>query len=100
MEEKEGMLLFKDKQAKLILNLTNDGKEWYLSNLAKDSEVTYIHTSRFVSRCEKLGIIGSERHGKIKRVFLTEKGKAIAQSIQGILNKINEPANAPEKAPA
>jgi DNA-binding MarR family transcriptional regulator len=100
MDGKEGMLLFKDKQAKLILMLADSGKEWYLSTLAKSAEVTYIHTSRFVARCERAGIMESERHGKIKRVFLTEKGKSIASEIQGIMSKINEPVPAQEQKPA
>lgn len=94
MEGKEGMLIFKDKQARLILMLADASKEWYLSNLSKETKVTYVHTSRFVTRCESAGIIDSERHGKIKRLFLTEKGKSIAQEMQGIINKINEPKSA------
>lgn len=90
MEETEGMLLFKDKQVKLILALADGTKEWYLSNLAKSANVTYIHTSRFMIKCEKAGIISSEIHGKIKRIYLTEKGKEITNGISSILMKINE----------
>ncbi len=90
MDEHESMLLFKDKQAKLILALADGTKEWYLSNLAKSANVTYIHTSRFVTKCEKVGIMSSEVHGKIKRVYLTDKGKEIANGISSILSKINE----------
>ncbi|HUB92476.1 MAG TPA: hypothetical protein VL945_00800 [Candidatus Saccharimonadales bacterium] len=101
MVEKEGMLIFRDKQARLILMLADQSREWYLSSLAKEAGVTYIHTSRFIGRCERAGITDSERHGKIKRIFLTEKGKGIASDMQGILNKINEPkAVAPDAKPA
>lgn len=100
MDGKEGMLIFKDKQAKLILMLAEEGKEWYLSNLAKSAEVTYIHTSRFVGRCEKAGIIDSEKHGKIKRIFLTEKGKVIAREMLSIMDKMNEKSPAVEIKPA
>lgn len=100
-KEKEGMLIFKDKQARLILKLADGKREWYLSELAKSAEVTYIHTTRFITRCEALGLVESEKHGKIKRVFLTEKGRGVAQDIQSILNKMNQnpaPPPAPETA--
>lgn len=96
----DGMLIFRDKQAKLILMLADGSREWYLSSLAKSAAVTYIHTSRFVGRCEKLGIIDSERHGKIKRIFLTEKGKSIAQEMQSIIKRMNEAPAPVEPKPA
>jgi DNA-binding MarR family transcriptional regulator len=90
MENESGMLLLKDKQARIILMLAGSDKEWHLSSIARETGVTYIHTSRFVSRCEEKGIIGSEVHGKLKKIFLTEKGKKIAEDLKGIISKINE----------
>lgn len=100
MDGKEGMLLFRDKQAKLLLMLADGSKEWYLSTLAKSAEVTYIHTSRFIRRCESMGITGSEKHGKIKRIFLTERGRSIADGIQGIMNQMNGSQASPQQPPA
>ncbi len=95
------MLLFRDKQTRLILILAEAKKEWYLSNLAREAGVTYIHTSRFIGRCKKEGLVDSESHGKLKRVFLTEKGRAIANGIQALLNKMKEaPQASPEANPA
>ena len=80
----------KDKQARIILMLAGSEKEWHLSSIAKETGVTYIHTSRFVSRCEEKGIISSEVHGKLKKIFLTEKGKKIAGDLKSIISKIDE----------
>ncbi len=95
MDENRGMLLLRDKQARILLALVDESREWYLTELAKTADVTYIHTSRFVGRCESSGIMESEKHGKTKRVFLTEKGKRIAQGIRGIMAMIEEPLGNP-----
>ncbi len=90
MADAIGTLLFKDKQLRLLLTLSNASREWYLSDLAKAADVTYIHTSRFISRCEGSGMVATEKHGRTKRIFLTEKGKDIAASLQEVITKINQ----------
>ena len=80
-----GQLLFKDKQIRLLIALSKPEKEWYISELAKEVGVTYVHTSRFLSACELAGIVSSEKHGRLKRIFLTEKGKKTVASISDIL---------------
>ncbi len=83
MEGLEG-LIFKEKQTKIISLLGDPRKEWHLSDLAKESGTTYVHASRFVSKCEHAGLLGYEKHGRIKRIFLTEKGARIAVKIADI----------------
>ncbi len=87
-----GMLLFKEKQVRLLLKLLETGKEWHISDLAKATDITYVHTSKFISRCEQEGLIKSEKHGRTKRLLLTEKGTEIATSISKIMGKINLPS--------
>ncbi len=100
MADSIGSLLFKDKQLRLLLTLSNTSREWYLADLAKAANVTYIHTSRFISRCEESGIVATERHGRAKRIFLTEKGTDLASTLQGVVNKINQPkAQQPQQQP-
>ncbi len=96
MADAIGMLFFKDKQLRLLLALANGTKEWYLGDLAKAADVTYVHTSRFVSKCQESGIVGMEKHGKAKRIFLTDKGKDVAASLQGVIAKINQAAPQPQ----
>lgn len=100
MPDSIGTLLFKDKQARLLLTLFNTSKEWYISDLAKTANVTYIHTSRFIGRCEEAGMIRSEKHGRMKRLVLTEKGRDIAQGLASIMSRMQAPATAAPKQPA
>ncbi len=91
MSDSIGTLFFKEKQLRLLLTLSNGGtREWYITDLAKAADVTYIHTSRFVSRCEESGMLASERHGRIKRIFLTKEGREIAESLSGVMLKIGQ----------
>ncbi len=94
MVEDSGTLLFKDKQTRIILSMLDERKEWYLSELAKNSGVTYIHTSRFIKRCETSGLVHTEKHGRTKRVLLTEKGKSIANGLKLLMAEVakHEPA--------
>lgn len=89
MDDTVGTLLLKDKQAKILSILAGPEREWHIADLAKAAEVTYVHTSKFIGKCEAAGIVNSERHGRVKRLFLTEKGKDVAKSVSNILDKIS-----------
>lgn len=102
MEHGLGTLFFKDKHVRLIANLAVQGREWHISDLAKESGVTYVHTSKFIAKCEQAGIVGSERHGRVKRLALTKKGEEVARGIAGIMEKTRveeqpKPAQQPQK---
>ena len=88
MKDSLGMLFLKEKQARLLLHLAREGREWNLSGLSKEADVTYVHTSRFVSKCEEEGIVSVERHGRIKMLVLTEKGRDLASSIAKIMDGV------------
>ncbi|MDE1828141.1 MAG: winged helix-turn-helix transcriptional regulator [Candidatus Micrarchaeota archaeon] len=90
MAEKEGALLFKEKQIKILLALLDKSKGWNLTEVSKAAGATYVHTSKFVARCEDLGIIQVEMHGKIKTLTLTPKGSEIADSVSKIVEKMRE----------
>lgn len=91
MEDSIGTLFFRDKQARMFLALINEAKEWHLADLAKETDVTYIHTSRFVSKCEENGLITTEKHGRIKQLKLTEKGKSVANMLTNIMKELRQP---------
>ncbi len=75
--EKKG-ILFKEKQLSILLALRDSTKAWSISELAKSTGTTYAHACNFIISCEKLGITSSEKHGKLKEVKLSEKGRKIA----------------------
>ena len=99
MSDSLGMLFFKEKQIKMITALSRE-REWHITELAKEAEVTYVHTSRFISRCEASGIVTSEKHGRIKRIMLTEKGKEIAKQLASVVEKMEPKAAKSEQKPA
>ena len=85
-------ILFRDKQARIILLLKNSQQPWYLSTLSKACDTTYVHTSNFIKTCESLGITTNEKHGKIKEIKLTERGMQLAELLSvmyGIINQTN-----------
>lgn len=98
-------LLFKEKQARILALLSKEGREWHLAELAQESGSTYVHTSRFISACEKAGIVTAELHGRRKNVILTDKGRKIAQNVAEIVGivtgqiKVAPQAGAPAQAP-
>lgn len=93
-------LLFKEKQTKILLALSDKSQEWHLENLAKAADSTYVHASRFISRCEAMGIVVTEKHGRIKSLQLTEKGAEIAKNISSIMEKLNAKQEQVGKPPA
>ncbi len=89
--KKEKTIIFKDKQARIIMSLRTPGQNWYISSLAKATDTTYVHTCRFIGMCEAMGITTSERHGKIKVIKLTDKGSQLADMVAGIYSIIGQP---------
>jgi len=85
MEEKE-RLLFK-KAARILISLRDSSKRWILSNLAKANNATFVYTSRMVDKLAKLGLVKSEKKGKVKEVKLTEDGQKIAEALSTVIEK-------------
>lgn len=89
MGDNLGTLLLKDKQVRILSALMNRDREWHLTDLARETGVTYVHISKFIKRCEESGLIDSDRRGRVKILVLTELGQDIARSAIGMLEKIN-----------
>jgi predicted transcriptional regulator len=90
MTDNASVLLFRPKQIRILLALSEKNQEWNLTSLAKATNTTYVHTSRFISRCENVGLVGVDRHGRIKSLRLTEKGVEVAKGISSIVEKLGE----------
>ena len=83
-----GMLLLKEKQVRVLSALMDRSREWHLTDLARETAVTYVHISKFVKKCEESGLIESERHGRVKRLVLTDKGEDITRGALGMMEKL------------
>ncbi len=70
-------VLINDKQAK-IFEILKSGSGLSVSEIAKASGFTYVHACNFIIGCERSGLFRSEKRGKSKFVFLTDKGMAVA----------------------
>lgn len=92
-----GALLFKEKQIKVLLAMLDKAQEWNTTGLARAAGATYVHTSKFVTRCEKIGLVAVVKHGKIKALTLTPKGNEIAEGISKVVEKMTVK---PEEPPA
>ncbi len=97
MNGKKELLIFKDKQTRILIAMLKQDKQWHISDIAAFTGVTYVHTSRFINACEKIGIINSEKHGRMKTISLTETGVKITEQINGIIEAIKSKDNIPEK---
>lgn len=87
-------IIFKSKQLRIILALRDVNQSWFISTLAKASDTTYVHACNFITTCERMGIMTSERHGKVKQVKLTEKGLKIAELLANSYSMMNMPQEA------
>lgn len=83
-------LLLMDKQARMLVALRDQTQSWYISSLAKATGTTYVHACNFLIECERLGMVESERHGKIKTIRLTEKGAQIAALVSDIYSSMRQ----------
>ena len=83
-------IILKQKQTKILLALRDTSQNWYISSLAKASNTTYVHTCNFLATCESLGIVTSERHGKLKVIKLTDNGFKLADMVSSITSIVSQ----------
>ncbi len=70
----------------LVLLKESDSK--YISELAKDSGATYVHTTKLLRKLEKEGIVTIEQKGKKRMVKLTDKGGKIATAVAEVIKSL------------
>ncbi len=86
----DSQIIVKGKQSRLLLALRDQSQSWYISSLAKASGTTYVHACNFLNTCESMGIVQSEKHGKIKLIKLTEKGTKLADALAALTTMIGQ----------
>jgi len=80
-------VLFKRKPIRILLALLQD-KKWYPSLLAKESDLSYVHTAKLIDLLEEIDLVSSEFKGKTKVIKLTEKGEKLARSLEEITKNL------------
>jgi predicted transcriptional regulator len=59
----------------------------YLSEIAKETNTTYVYVTNFVSRLMEKGLVSVDPKGKKKMISLTERGREIAAHVEEIRRK-------------
>jgi DNA-binding MarR family transcriptional regulator len=61
----------------------------YVSILAKECNCTYPHAVKTLWSMEKLGLVESEKIGRVKYIQLTDHGKVVADSLNALVHNLN-----------
>jgi len=61
----------------------------YISVLAKECDCTYPHAVKTLCNMEKLGLVQSEKVGRVKYVRLTDHGKTVADSLNALVHSLD-----------
>lgn len=78
-------LFFKEKPLALLLALHQTKIASYASTLAKKIYCPSSHIRNILQDMEKAGIVVFEKHGRLKLIVLTKKGKEIAEELERII---------------
>lgn len=81
-------LFFREKAMALLLALHQTKTASYASTLAKKIHCPSSHIRTLLQEMEKAGILVFEKHGRLKLVVLTKKGKEIAEELQNLQQKL------------
>jgi DNA-binding MarR family transcriptional regulator len=86
VKDKVETLFLKEKPAKIVLAAGRADKPVYVAKLSKETDSTYAHTFRVISKLEELGLAASKEEGRVKLVKLTEMGEAVAGELLTLLD--------------
>ena len=77
-------VFFREKPALMLLELKNYNSEIYASVLAKQIDCTYSHVVKILQEMERAELVAFKKQGRLKLLELTDKGRNIANNIEGI----------------
>jgi len=82
MEERIFDTFFREKPAMMLVNLKNGKDTTYASSLAKSVDCTYSHVVKVLQKMQENDLIVFEKHGRLKLLRLTKKGRDVAEHIE------------------
>lgn len=71
--------------SKILMELKNMNTQSYASQLSKSIDCTYSHTVKVLEQMHELGLISFRRQGRIKVVYLTQRGQNIAEKVEHLV---------------
>ncbi len=88
-------LFLRLKPVKIMISLKRGPK--YATQISKDVDCTYSHVVKLLDEFSSLGLVDFKKQGRIKIIELTEDGKDLAHSIEGVLMKLGRVREVAEK---
>ena len=79
--------LLHEKPAMMLVLLRRKEKN-YATSLAKSTDCTYSHTMKILDVFEKNGLIKSEKKGRVRYIYLTEKGEKVAELLDELISEL------------
>ena len=79
---KKQRLIFYPAPFKIFLLIKDND---YASTISKKADITYSHCEKLIKLFESFKLLKKNKEGRIKRVFLTQKGKDFQDIIRKIL---------------
>ncbi|MGV8176886.1 MAG: DUF6293 family protein [Candidatus Bilamarchaeaceae archaeon] len=80
----------REKPARIIVALRSKEKEYYMSELARETGVSFVYLSKILPGLEAKGLVKMEKQGKKQMVRLTEKGAEIANLIEDLRKRLEQ----------
>lgn len=74
-------IFFREKPAMMLIHLKNGKDTTYASSLAKQVDCTYSHVVKVLQKMEEIGLVVFEKHGRLKLLKLTRKGRDVAEAM-------------------
>jgi len=88
--------VFLHKMPTSLLLTIKQFERTYISVLAKECNCTYPHAVKTLWGMERLGLLKSQKVGRVKYVELTDHGKLVAEALNELVNDL-EASDAPLK---
>lgn len=93
-------LFLKSKSCAILLLLKDSQQVWYPSKLAREAGASYVHATNLLSELLRQGVVLQERKGKQKHYRLTDKGAAIASTLEEFSKRCDAASQEAQKARA
>lgn len=91
MEGDTAFFFLRDKPARALLAI-RDLAPAYPSAVAKEIDSTVPHTLKILAEMEREGLVTSAPEGRIRRLFLTDRGQRAAAAISDLIEALASPS--------
>lgn len=80
--------ILRKKPTQILLLLRDSTKTWNASQLARETNTSYVHVTKTLAEYERAGLVYSNREGRIKILKLTEQGSMVAGLLEEIVKTL------------